>query len=407
MAEKKYARRVSWGKSPLWPERPPALNWLDIELTERCNNDCVHCCINLPVDDPLARKKELSTLAIKEILREAAALGCLTVRFTGGEPLLREDFEELYLFSRRLGLKVVLFTNGTLITTRLADLFTRVIPIEKIEISLYGMKKDSYEAVTRIPGSFAAAWRGVRLLMEKHVPFQVKSALLPPNEKEHDEFLAWSAKIPWMNTAPQIAMLFDLRCRRDSEAKNRLIRELRLSPHDWLDFLATGTNAYIEEMQRFCSTQLAPWGEMLFLCGAGLTSAAVDAYGFLQACLLVRHPDAVYDLRRGSLAEAMKSFFPDLRQKKSEDPEYEQRCAACFLRGLCVQCPGKAWIEHGTLDTPVEYLCEVTQVQARFLELLAEGEKPWEIEDWRQRIEHFAGRDPGEWQGKRPARKKS
>lgn len=72
-----------------------------IELTERCNNDCIHCCINLPVNDSAAKGREMTTDQVKTILKEAADLGCLEVRFTGGEPLLRPDFEELYLFARR------------------------------------------------------------------------------------------------------------------------------------------------------------------------------------------------------------------------------------------------------------------------------------------------------------------
>jgi len=69
-------------RTALWPLREPSLPALDIELTERCNNNCLHCCINLPPDDPAAQR-ELSTAELQRILREAAALGCLTVRFTG------------------------------------------------------------------------------------------------------------------------------------------------------------------------------------------------------------------------------------------------------------------------------------------------------------------------------------
>ena len=82
----------------------PLLGRLDMELTERCNNNCIHCYINLPADDP-CKARELSAEKIKAILSEAASLGCLTVRFTGGEPLLRNDFQEIYLFARRLGLE--------------------------------------------------------------------------------------------------------------------------------------------------------------------------------------------------------------------------------------------------------------------------------------------------------------
>ena len=110
------------------------------------------------------------------------------MRFTGGEPLLREDFEELYLFARRAWSKSPHLYEWHFDYAQLADLFARIPPLEKLEISVYGMKRKSYEAITRIPGSFEAAWRGINLLLENKIPFVVKSALLPSNKKEMDEF---------------------------------------------------------------------------------------------------------------------------------------------------------------------------------------------------------------------------
>jgi hypothetical protein len=75
-----------------------------------------------------------------------------------------------------------------------------------------------------------------------------------------------------------------------------------------------------------------------------------------------------------------------MKALSTTDPEYLKRCARCFLKGLCEQCPAKSWSEHGTLDTPVEYLCLVAHAQALDLGLLAEGEKGWEVSAWRDRI---------------------
>ena len=43
-------------------------------------------------------------------------------------------------------------------------------------------------------------------------------------------------------------------------------------------------------------------------------------------------------------------------------------------------------MEHGTLDTPVDYLCHAAHAQARDLGLLKNGEKAWEVEDWKEKI---------------------
>jgi len=393
MTNSSYVSEQTYGKSSVFRNKRPLLGRLDMELTERCNNNCVHCYINLPSDDREAKKRELSTREIQEILVEAAALGAFMVRFTGGEPLLREDFEELYLLARKLGLRVMIFTNATLITPELAELFARIPPLEKIEVTVYGMTKNSYEAVTRVPGSYEAFRRGVGLLLEKKIPFVVKGAFLPSNKEEIDEFERWASSIPWMDRPPSYVMNFDLRSRRDSEKKNRLIKRLRLSPEEKLGLLTRREETYVKGMKEFCSRFAHPSGDVLFSCGSGVGGGSVDAYGGFQPCMLLRHPDTVYDLRNGTLKEALTEFFPWVRQTKAQDHDYLARCARCFLKGLCEQCPGKSWMEHGTLDTPVQHLCEHAHAQARFLGLLEEGENAWEVADWKDRIQRFSGNE--------------
>ncbi len=391
MTSSAYSMKVRADRSLLWREGKPTLGRLDLELTERCNNNCIHCYINLPADDLGAKQRELSTQDVRYILEEAASLGCLEVRFTGGEPLLREDFEELYLFARRLGLKVLLFTNATLVTPHLVRLFSRIPPLRKIEVTVYGMEPASYEAVSRVLGSFQAAWRGIKLLLENEIPFLVKWALLPANRGEMAQFESWAATIPWMEGPPSYVTLFDLRCHRDSPDKNRRIRSLRLPPQEACAVLTRSSEEYVRGMRAFCSKFMGkgPSGGQLFTCTAATQAGCVDAYGHLQPCMMLRHPDVVYALGSGSLEDAVTRFWPQVRRRKASSPDYLKRCGSCFLRGLCDQCPAKSWMEHGTLDTPVEYYCEVTHALARHLCLLAEGEQAWEVEDWRARLTRF------------------
>jgi len=358
------------------------LGHLDIELTERCNNDCIHCCINRPAGDAEAQAREMTTDQVGNILRQASDLGCMLVRFTGGEPLVRADFEELYLNARRLGMKVLLFTNACLITPHLADLFTRIPPLEPIEITVYGMCRESYEAVTRSPGSFASFQHGVNLLLERRVPFIVKSALLPPNRNEIDAFEAWAKTIPWMTGPPGYSMLFDLRNRRDDADRNRLIKSLRPSPEEVLAVLTRDEPAYRRDMAEFAAKFMGPAGDKLFACGAG-HGMCIDAYGRAQPCMGIRMPELTCDVTGVgsylSLREAL-DFFDRLSRLHAANPAYLRRCAVCILKGLCEQCPAKSWGEHGNLDTPVEYLCEVAHAQARYLGWLVEEKYGWEID---------------------------
>jgi radical SAM protein with 4Fe4S-binding SPASM domain len=314
----------------------------------------------------------------------------MRVRFTGGEPLLRPDFEELYLSARRLGMAVLVFTNARRVTPALAGLFARVPPLAPVEVTMYGMHARSYEAVSRAPGSFAQARRGVDLLLQCRVPLRVKGALLPPNRAELAEFEAWAATLPDMDAPPGHSLFFDLRHRRDDPARDRLIRSLRVAPDDGVAILTREPERYRKGLTEFGARCMGPPGDRLFRCGAG-RGVSVDAYGRAQPCMSFRAPEYGVDLvgaeggGAASLAAALDRY-DSLGDARATDPEYLRRCARCFLKGLCEQCPAKSWVEHGTLDTPVEYLCSVAHAQARWLGWLGENEDGWDVEEWRPRI---------------------
>ncbi len=392
-----YAKKLKPHEFNLWQGKPPLLRQIDIELTERCNNNCLHCCINLPENDAAAREREMSTEFVKDVIQQAADLGCMTVRFTGGEPLLRADLPELYVFTRRLGMQVILFTNARLITRELVELLARMPPGRVVEVSVYGMKAESYNRAVCCKGAFEEFWRGVSLLQEYQIPFIVKGPVFPFLKDELAEFEAWAMTLPRMDHLPSYSMNFALRDRRDNPAKNELIKKLRLSPAATLE-MVSHSPLYLRDMKQFCGKFIGPPGDQLFQCGAG-HGTCMDAYGKAQMCMGMRHPATVFDLRgpngdngavrAGSLREALAGFFPRLREMRATNPDYLNRCARCFLKGLCDQCPAKSWSEHGTMDTPVEYFCEVAHAKARYLGLVGESEQAWEVEDWRERIRRF------------------
>jgi radical SAM protein with 4Fe4S-binding SPASM domain len=380
MTGRAYVKKIPSGEARLWPSRRPALTRLDIELTERCNNDCVHCSVNRPAGDREARGREWGAESWKKLLDEAAALGCLVVRLTGGEPLLRDDFEEIYVHARRLGLRVMIFTNATLVTPGLARLLEDMPPLEAVEVSVYGMKKETYEAVTRAPGSFDAFRRGLGLLRENGVPFIVKGAVLPATRGEMDEFEAWAAGLPGAAGLPSHALLFDLRSRREG-LKNARISSLRTDADEFVRVSRRHGEEAVGEWRDLCARSGGGRGGRLFSCLPSGGSAAVDPYGRLQYCLGLRHPATVYDLAAGSLREAVTEFLPRVRDMRSAGRAYLERCGRCFLKGLCEQCPAKSWAEHGTLDTPVEYFCGIAHAQAVAAGLLEPGEKAWTVTD--------------------------
>jgi radical SAM protein with 4Fe4S-binding SPASM domain len=382
----RYVVRRTAGASPGSRKGRMRLGRLDIELTERCNHNCIHCCINQPANDAAARSREMPAEQIKDILRQAADLGCLSVRFTGGEPLLRSDLEDLYVCARQLGLSVLVFTNACLITSQLADLFARVPPLAPIEVSAYGMHAQSYTAVTHTPSGYAQFRRGVRLLVDRRVPFIVKSVWLPQLRSERGEFEAWAESLPGGRRPPNYTLFLDRRSRRDDPRKDAQIASLRPSSQEVLAVLTRDPEHYRRAMSQFAARFMGPPGDRLFGCGAG-HGLSIDAYGRAQPCMGIRAPELTVGLDRAvRLADALE-WFRRLGDVRATNPDYLSRCARCFLKGMCEQCPARSWGEHGTMDTPVAHLCEATHAQARYLGWLDEKEMGWEVIDWQERIQ--------------------
>lgn len=97
----------------------------DLEITARCNNDCRHCYIVLLANDRAAQARELTLPEISRIASEAADLWAVWCLITGGEPLLRPDFADIYLAFKRKGLLVSVFTNATMVNEEHVALLQR------------------------------------------------------------------------------------------------------------------------------------------------------------------------------------------------------------------------------------------------------------------------------------------
>ena len=143
-----------------------------IEITSRCNLSCTHCYINIPPNDAKERERELSLKEICNIFDTIAEEGCIWLLITGGEPLVRKDFLEIYTYAKKKGFLITLFTNGTLITKELAD-YLRDWPPFSTEITVYGRTKEIYERVTGVPGSYDRCMRGIELLLERKIPLKL------------------------------------------------------------------------------------------------------------------------------------------------------------------------------------------------------------------------------------------
>ena len=325
------------------------------ELTLRCNLNCVHCYGRLPLDDKQSQREELNFSEVCTLLDDAAQAGCLWLLITGGEPLVRPDFVEIYTYAKKKGFLTSLFTNGTLITEKLANHLQEYSPY-LVEITLYGVTRETHERVTRVSGSFKQSLRGIHRLLERGIPLNLKTMAMTINRHEIRDLERFAHELG-------VKFRFDPIINAPFNGHREAL-SLRLTPEQVLK-LDFADDRRVDSYRELCQKlKGAPGTDKLYGCGAGLSNFHIDPYGQMSICMSARRPS--YNLRRGSLQDGFYNFFPRVRSQK---PKSSYPCGRCDLHFLCSSCPGLAYAEMGDQEAVVDYYCRIANLRAEALGL--------------------------------------
>jgi radical SAM protein with 4Fe4S-binding SPASM domain len=267
---------------------------------------------------------------------------------------LRKDFAEIYAHARKNGLLLTVFSNGTLITIEILELFSQ-FPPKTVEISLYGATAATYEKVTGVKGSYEKCLKGIQRLLDYEIKLKLKTILMTLNRHEFFDM-------------ENMAKAYGVKFRFDAAIfpctnGNKTPIGLRVRPEEVIekefsdDDRSRQWKDFFERMKGFSVSNT------LYNCGTGLTSFHIDAYGRLQPCLMVSNLQ--YDLLKGSFLEGWQDVIPLIRQKKAGDVYV---CNKCEKMALCGFCPGFFELENGAEDIISEYLCTIGELRFQAIE---------------------------------------
>ncbi len=245
-----------------------------IEVTHRCPLACAHCYNNLPVGDPAARARELSLDELKRVIDELADAGGLWLLFTGGEIFARHDFLDIYRHAKQRGFLITLFTNGTQITEAIADTLAEWPPFS-IEITLYGRTRETYERLTKVPGSFDRCMRGIRLLKERGLPLSLKTVAVTINQHEIADMQRFA------EDELGVPFKFDGMINARIDCSHSPLN-VRLSPAEMvaLDFDDPARREAWAQLAAAGAAAVAPRrNDTVYSCGGGVSSFALEPRG--------------------------------------------------------------------------------------------------------------------------------
>ena len=324
-----------------------------LELTNRCNLDCVHCYLGPQAKRKVPGAVEMSTARILSLLDEITDAGCLNLLITGGDPLLRDDFPIIYKHAKEKGLLVSVFTNGTLITERVLDLFADLPPLE-VEISLYGATAKTYEKVTRVSGSYKRCIDGIRLLLDRNIKVNLKTVLMTINSHELDEM-------------QDIARKFAVRFRFDAAISpcidgDKTPLSLRVPPEEAIKKEFSDSEK-LQGWRKFYE-KYKGWtlGSTLYACGAGVTGFNIDPYGNLQPCITTL--DIRFDISREGFMAGWQEITQRISNKKVGA---DFICRGCEKINLCGYCPDFFRLEYGLDGFCSEYLCKMGNLRFQYI----------------------------------------
>ena len=368
------------------------------ELTARCNLDCRMCYIHKRKKDGEAARRELRAGEWLDLARTARDSQMLLLLLTGGEPLLRPDFRDIYKGCQELGLLLSVNTNGSLVDEEMVEFFRENPPL-RINITLYGASAETYGRLCGDPSAYERTYRAVGALKEAGVRIklnysatpwnvgdlptvyafarandlliQTASYLFPPVRVGEPCFRQGGEEVPkgrggCGQTTTRLSPQEAGRVQWEYEAYRFAQEELRERTARMLSGLAVKD---LQECQEFPTERIR--------CRAGATTFWITYDGQMRPCGMMNQPTA--DVRERGFASAW-----DAMRAEREKILLPAACTACKWKEICEVCPAVTQAETGEFTGCPKYLCAKTEAflaaGARWLEgereFPGQGENP-------------------------------
>jgi len=164
----------------------PQLTQFQIELTNRCNERCLHCYIphESKIDD-------IAPSLFYNVLDQCREMGVLSLTLSGGEPMLHPNFIEFLQKAKEYDFAINVLSNLTLLNDEIiAEM--KANRLSSVQVSLYSLSGDIHDSITQLPGSFVKTRNAILKLIENDIPLQISCPVMKQNKKCYVDVVKWA-----------------------------------------------------------------------------------------------------------------------------------------------------------------------------------------------------------------------
>ena len=334
------------------PQGSPRLQIVAWEVTRSCNLNCVHCRAS---SDSGPYPEEMDTKGALSVIDQITEVGRPIVILTGGEPLLRKDIFALAAYGAEKGLRMVMGSNGTLVTRDMAKQISQS-GIKRVSISLDGATSKSHDQFRQVSGAFLRAMEGIARLKERGVEFQINTTLTRQNLFDAKEILDLSVRLGAV--AHHVFLLVPTGRAKEMVGQELTAKEYEDTLH-WfyrqqsvvpLQFKATCA----PQFYRISQQEARAKGEELERGSHGLDAVTRGCLAGISYCFVshegVVQPCGYLDLSAGDLREsAFRDIWDDspIFGKLRDFSCYKGKCGRCKYIAVCGGCRARAYAASG------------------------------------------------------------
>ncbi len=304
----------------------PRLLSLQMEITSRCNERCVHCYI------PHENKTDVMSMELyRSVVDQASEMGLLSLTLSGGEPMSHECFVEMLRYAKQKDFSVSILSNLTMLTDEIIEVL-KTMHVAVVKVSLYSLDPAIHDSITQLPGSQEKTLAAIERLIEADIPVQVSCPVMKENKDSLESVIKWAEEHKIRAISDFIMMArYDhttdnLEHRLELKDIRRLIQNVVEGDAEYRKFIET--TDVDEYLQKDVSEEP--------ICGVCISSICMVSNGNMYPCA------GWQDRVLGNVAEQpLKeiwyhseevNFLRNIRKK--DFPE----CLSCKDRAFCAMC---------------------------------------------------------------------